>query len=212
MNLQLRFHLPEVTEQIGLLRDKVVQHLSCLNVEPDDIEDVRIILTELAANAIEHGYSGNGYHVCIRIAGETLTISVTDSGKGFPKEYPLPGTLRAKVRKSLRTVGPDETTVLRYGGWGLPLVCAAADRLEVLPALPHGTTVRVTKAVRYAPSVKERGLVPRPTRRRTLRPRLSPTGATSGRARRRSLAYEMLPERNFAEDYEELLPHERAAL
>jgi anti-sigma regulatory factor (Ser/Thr protein kinase) len=150
MNLQLCFHLPEVSEQIVLLRDKVVQHLACLDIEPEDIADVRIVITELAANAIEHGYSGNGYEVSIQVAGASLTISVTDNGKGFPKEYPLPGTLRAKVRKSARFVdSAEDVSGLRYGGWGLPLVCAATDRLEVLPVLPYGTTVRATKKIRY---------------------------------------------------------------
>lgn len=150
MNLQLCFHLPELSEQIVLLRDKVVQHLACLNIEQEDIADARIVITELAANAIEHGYSGSGYEVSIQIAGASLMISVTDTGKGFPKEYPLPGTLRAKVRKSPQLAGSAEGgPVLRYGGWGLPLVCAATDRLEVLPILPRGTTVRATKKIRY---------------------------------------------------------------
>jgi anti-sigma regulatory factor (Ser/Thr protein kinase) len=173
MNLQLRFHLPEVTEQIVLLRDKVVQHLTCLNVDSEDIAEARIIISELAANAIEHGYSGNGYEVRIMVVGASLTICVTDSGKGFPKEYPLPGTLRAKVRKSPHLADSGNgLPVLRYGGWGLPLVCAATDRLEVLPMLPRGTTVRATKNIRYVDAGNAEKSPSRNIHRHELSPRL----------------------------------------
>jgi anti-sigma regulatory factor (Ser/Thr protein kinase) len=80
-----------------------------------------------------------------------VRVTVTDRGGGFPAG-PLapPGTLRSP-NPAIPDLGREaaiDPFEQRFGGWGLPLVHRLADRVEILPNSPHGTTVRAEKRLR----------------------------------------------------------------
>ena len=73
----------------------------------DDLDDVRLMVSELVSNSVRHGslLRGDAITVTADLAGQVLTVDVADLGAGFsPHAMPVP---------------PDRS------GWGLFLV----DRL-----------------------------------------------------------------------------------
>jgi anti-sigma regulatory factor (Ser/Thr protein kinase) len=70
--------------------------------------DVRLLATELVANAIRHGTPP--IELSLALASDRLRVKVADAGDGRPQRRPEPGA---------------------DGGWGLLLVDSAADRWGV---------------------------------------------------------------------------------
>jgi anti-sigma regulatory factor (Ser/Thr protein kinase) len=53
------------------------------NVNEADLETLTCAVGEALANAIEHGGEGDEVEVQCRIDGQTITVTVTDWGRGF---------------------------------------------------------------------------------------------------------------------------------
>jgi anti-sigma regulatory factor (Ser/Thr protein kinase) len=125
-----------------MLRRVSREALSSCKVAPTDVDDLELLVGELATNATRHARAPH-YRVDLELYEGLAVITVTDTGKGFAREsLPLPGT------KRLNDVLPmDGAEMARYGGWGLPLVETLADSVEYLPANPRGTVVRARKCV-----------------------------------------------------------------
>jgi anti-sigma regulatory factor (Ser/Thr protein kinase) len=88
-------------------------------------DDAALIVTELGANALLHTTSGHldgSFHVTLTRSGETVALSVTDTGGTYTAPH------------LTRPTNDDQ-----YGR-GLTLVLALADRLEV-HGHRHGRTV-----------------------------------------------------------------------
>ena len=152
-NAILRFtlDLPEERGYVAGLRKTACCLLASAGVAQEDLDDIEVMIGELATNAVMHACAGS-YHVEIEYFGDRVLVVVSDHGRGFPgMGVPEPGTPR-----------PDPSTngfTERYGGWGLPLVFSLADHVEILPRLPHGTTVRAEKRVGLASARKLAGFV-----------------------------------------------------
>src|SRR5690242_2314275 len=96
-----------------------------IDVAEDDLERVRLALTEACANVVRHAYPDDPgmLDVGVCVDPETVIVEVRDCGVGVIGEPEPPG----------------ETG----GGLGLPLIGMLADRVEITPRLP-GTSVRMT--------------------------------------------------------------------
>lgn len=137
--LHLAFDLPEDKVYVSTLRKTISCLLDGVGVAKSDVEDIELILGELATNVVSHARSDAGYRVGVEWRPDRLWLTVTDQGVGFsPTDLSSPGTERPFE-------GSPDADKKRFGGWGLPLVSHLADRLEILPRIPHGTTVRVEK-------------------------------------------------------------------
>lgn len=136
--LRLTLDLPEGKPYLAGLRRTVRSLLESVGVLGQDVDDIEIMLGELATNAVVHAQAGS-YRVEIEFYGDRVLVTVSDRGQGFPAWHaPSPGTLRPD---SMASGCASE----RYGGWGLPLVYSIADHVEILPAVPQGTTIRAIK-------------------------------------------------------------------
>ena len=137
MSLKLSLDLPEDGAHVRTVRRIGRLMLEDQQVGAEIIEDVEMVLGELCTNVIYHAQSHEGkFQVVMEYFPDRIVIEVTDRGQGFsPTDAPPPGVARPQ--------GAGEEP--RFGGFGLPIVEMLADRLEILPADPHGTTVRAEK-------------------------------------------------------------------
>jgi anti-sigma regulatory factor (Ser/Thr protein kinase) len=97
------------------------------DVADDDIERIRLALTEACANVVRHAYPGDPgmLDVSVCMEPETVMVVVKDRGVG--------------VGLDDRREQPESGA----GGLGLPLIDMLADRVEVAPRHP-GTSIRMT--------------------------------------------------------------------
>lgn len=133
----VRLEVPADPEHLALVR-MVVATTARLDplFDEERIEDLRIIVSEAATNAIEAASAAGGdpaptVVVECRLGPTHLEVVVRDSGSGFD-----PGAV---------TVVPpaSDPERLRYErGLGLPLIRALADEVDIASG-PEGTTVRV---------------------------------------------------------------------
>jgi anti-sigma regulatory factor (Ser/Thr protein kinase) len=100
-------------------------------VDPDAIDDLLVVCSELVTNAILHA-PGHPEHLCLRAEtdGDAVVLEVEDRGRGFA--WP--------VSHALSDVLADEEH-----GRGLFIVEALTDRLGVLKTNDDRTIVRCVK-------------------------------------------------------------------
>ena len=90
--------------------------------DPDVLDDVRLLLSEIVTNSVRHSGSPHGAKIrlAVSVAGRAVRAEVTDGGRGFaPTPRSAPWT--------------------EAGGWGLHLVDSIATRWGV----ERGAPVRV---------------------------------------------------------------------
>lgn len=140
MKILLSLQLPDEVAHIPMLRRVTRETLSSCNASPRDVDDLELLIGELASNAARHARSPH-YRVDLELYDDLAVVTVTDAGSGFKREeVEEVGTERLDDG-----VGMDSFDGERFGGWGLPMVESLADSVEYLPANPHGTVVRASR-------------------------------------------------------------------
>jgi anti-sigma regulatory factor (Ser/Thr protein kinase) len=140
MILRLLLSLPEDTAYIQTARHLSRCLLEDIKVERPIIDEVGIIVGELCTNVISHAESkATHFLVTLEYYKPQVVITVEDEGRGFVREdVPPMGSSR-----------PDGAGGERIGGYGLFLLDGLSDKVDFTMTVPHGTTVRVEKALRY---------------------------------------------------------------
>lgn len=140
LKVMVALDIPEEHSYIGLVRQTVRTLLEHHHAAATDIDDVETVLGELCANVTRHAHSECGcYRVTLEHDDSCVVVIVTDQGCGFdPQELPPVGAPRQ-----------DADGEVRIGGFGLPLVRALADHVEVRLSHPRGTTVRAEKRLSH---------------------------------------------------------------
>jgi len=143
MDLRLSLNLPEDFSHLPMVRRVAREALASFGVAAQDVDDLEALVGELAANAVRHARAHESYQIEVTLCDHQATVTVTDQGVGFSREaVGEAGTERAGDRR-----GGDRGVEERFGGWGLPLVEALADRVEYQTNAPRGTTVRAEKSL-----------------------------------------------------------------
>lgn len=137
MHFLLSFDLPARLDLLLKLRRTIRDALFLGGVVTEDIDELELMIGELATNAACHSQSGL-FRVEVHLTGQRVTITVADTGKGFDHHaVASPGTARS-----------DGEGGERIGGWGIPLVELLADEVTFSTTQPHGTTVCAVKSLR----------------------------------------------------------------
>lgn len=121
----LRIQAPRTVEAVPRLRREVAAWARTTGVNEATIDDLSLVLGELAANAVRHG-SGRRVRVVVGRLGTSIDLRVHDDGPGPPTDPP----------------DPDEGH-----GHGLAIVQALAPGLT-LQRGPDGTTAHVRLPIR----------------------------------------------------------------
>jgi len=114
--------------------------LASFRVDTQDLDDIEALVGELTTNAVRHSGSSAGYQVEVSLSDGAAVVTVTDQGTGFDRA----SVATAGTERAGDDVGGDAEDG-RFGGWGLPLVEALADRVEFAPGKSRGTVVRAEK-------------------------------------------------------------------
>lgn len=125
--------LPDEPEFISLARlsASVIANRAGLSI--DEIEDLKVALSEACTNALRYGCSNDHYYEVKYILNpDYLQITVTDTGIGF--DYDL-------VAEPV--IGGDQV-----GGFGLYLIRSLMDRTEIESKEGQGTKISLFKNLR----------------------------------------------------------------
>ncbi|RZM09157.1 MAG: ATP-binding protein [Pedobacter sp.] len=82
----IAFNLPEAMPYISCLRKTICQLLKAAGISQQEIDDLEVVIGELATNAARHAQGGN-YHVLFELQGNEALVTVTDNGVGFDMKY-----------------------------------------------------------------------------------------------------------------------------
>jgi anti-sigma regulatory factor (Ser/Thr protein kinase) len=118
---------PALPNEMAGLRRKLIQWLNELPLDPDTTHDITLATYEALANVAAHAYpDGHGWaRLQAARSGDTVTVTVTDTGRGIPATRPRKAGLRTS------------------GGRGLLLIDQVTDQSDI-DSGPKGTTVRMT--------------------------------------------------------------------
>ncbi len=137
----IELDLPARVDLVAVARMVIVAAASCGEVlEGDRLDDLRLLTSEAATNAVEANLATeHPGRVCIEaeLGADGLTLSVSDQGPGLPE---LPGEL------SQWTELPDLQApggLQQEGGFGLPLMHLLSSQPVMFLCGDQGTTVKL---------------------------------------------------------------------
>jgi len=127
--------VPALPEYVDLVRLTLYGIASKMKFTFEDIEDMKVAVSEACNNAVLHAYGGEEGKIEIQFVSEAdeLTITVRDYGRSFT-------LMDNKESPSLHGKSIEE---IQSGGLGLYLMQALMDRVEVLQ--DGSTAVVLTK-------------------------------------------------------------------
>ncbi|HJH11400.1 MAG TPA: anti-sigma B factor RsbW [Metalysinibacillus jejuensis] len=130
---------PAKSQYVSVIRLTVSSLASRIGFSYDDIEDLKIAVSEAVTNVVHHAYEGAGEMVIgCAMYEEKIELMISDYGSSFEYE-----TVKS-------TVGPyhNEQSIenLREGGLGLYLMDALMDEV-LLANNDSGVTVFMTKYI-----------------------------------------------------------------
>ncbi|BBI35302.1 anti-sigma B factor RsbW [Cohnella abietis] len=131
----VKLTVPAQPEFVDLVRLTLYGIASKMKFTFEDIEDMKVAVSEACNNAVLHAYDGEDgkIEVEFEMHANELSITVRDSGRSFT-------VAENKETPSLHGKTIDE---IQSGGLGLYLMQALMDRVEVRHE--GGTTVLLTK-------------------------------------------------------------------
>ncbi|NBV41510.1 anti-sigma B factor RsbW [bacterium] len=129
--------IPSESSFVGVVRLAISGVASRMNFSIDEIEDIKVAVSEACTNAVQHAYGTDPGIVTVRaiLHPDKLELVVEDSGKGFDT---------GNVVSSKRDGANDSLFGL---GLGLTFIKSLMDYSEVTSVPGTGTTVRMEKNV-----------------------------------------------------------------
>lgn len=131
----MKMTVPAQVEYVDLVRLMLYGIASKMKFSFEEIEDMKVAVSEAVNNAVLHAYQGEDgeIEITFAISEEELTIGVHDHGVSFEPADKIEAA-------SLQGKSIDE---IQSGGLGLYLMQALMDRVEVKRA--EGTSVKLVK-------------------------------------------------------------------
>ncbi|QGP94050.1 Anti-sigma F factor [Neomoorella glycerini] len=122
-------------ENVGLARVAVATFAAQVDMTLNELEEIKVAVSEAVSNAIIHGYNGEPRGI-VRVAVERteagLVITVEDKGCGIPDV--------ALAMQPAYSTDPERM------GLGFAFMQSFMDELEVTSEVNRGTRVRMFKA------------------------------------------------------------------
>ena len=137
--LEIKMTIPAASEYVGVIRLAISGIATRMNFTIEEIEDIKISISEACTNAIQHAYGENpdatNAHIDVKaiVHKDKLEIIVNDYGKGF--DLNILGTEEQK-RNSREKLGL---------GLGLTFIKSLMDDAEFTSIEGQGTVIRMVK-------------------------------------------------------------------
>ncbi|BCV21757.1 anti-sigma F factor [Moorella sp. Hama-1] len=126
-------------ENVGLARVAVAAFAAQVDMTLNELEEIKVAVSEAVSNAIIHGYEGQPrgtVRVTVERTGAGLVITVTDQGKG--------------ISDIALAMQPAYSTDPERMGLGFAFMQSFMDELEVTSEVNRGTRVRMLKTTKQA--------------------------------------------------------------
>lgn len=126
--------IPHRSEYISLIRLTVASIANRMGFDIEDIEDIKVALSEACSNAIMHGGCDVSDNFIIQFLMEqaSLTISVSDFGKGY----------------DANSLKEPRTEELNEGGLGIFIIKSLMDDVSINTGNNQGTSIKMIKNLR----------------------------------------------------------------
>lgn len=138
---KVEIKIPNKSEYVGVVRLAVAGIANRMNFTIEDIEDIKIAVSEACANAVRYAYPNDilGYiDVTCLPQKDKLEITVKDSGIGFdPKNIH-----KSKVKKETSQASKSDNL-----GLGFVFMQSLMDKVDLSSSPNKGTTVHLVKKV-----------------------------------------------------------------
>jgi anti-sigma regulatory factor (Ser/Thr protein kinase) len=113
--------ITNLLDEIPPATELAAQWLVSRGVTRDETHFARLVIDEVVSNCVKYGYDDSAEHLIeieILIAGERMTIAITDDGHFFdPRDHPEPDTSLPVEQRPI-------------GGLGIHLLRKMADHIE----------------------------------------------------------------------------------
>ena len=133
----IKFEFPSRSVNEGFARAAAAAFAAQLDPTMDELGDIKTAVSEAVTNCIVHAYPDSLGKVTMRLrilGGDTLEISVKDSGRGIEDV--------ARAREPLFTTGGEERS-----GMGFTIMESFMDKLTVRSRPGKGTTVTMRRTI-----------------------------------------------------------------
>jgi stage II sporulation protein AB (anti-sigma F factor) len=137
---RLKMLFPSTSENVGIARVAAAAFAAQVDLTLNDIEEIKVAVSEAISNAIIHGYADNPGEIEFTLAlyDDRLEFTITDHGRGI-----------ADIEQARR---PSFTTAPERMGLGFVFMESFMDELVVESAVGEGTTVRMVKKFEANPA------------------------------------------------------------
>lgn len=135
---QMKLSFTSRSENEAFARITVAAFVSQLDPTLEQLDEIKTVVSEAVTNAIIHGYDGSAEGIVsveAEIDGDTVTISISDQGKGI-EDLEL-------ARQPLFTSRPE----LERSGMGFTIMENFMDAFEVVSTESGGTSLRMKKRI-----------------------------------------------------------------
>jgi len=143
----MQLQIPALADHIDIVRLCLFGIASKMGFSYEDIEDMKVAVSEACNNAILHKHQDDKQgiiDICFEMDDSALSIIIKDNGPGFDFE---------ETTKKASPLRETEVADLRIGGLGIYLMQALMDKVEVMTG--NGTVVIMTKFKTSTNSAKE---------------------------------------------------------
>ncbi|SMP58291.1 ATP-binding protein [Anoxynatronum buryatiense] len=130
----IELSIPHRSEYVSMIRLTVTAIASSMGFDIEDIEDIKVALSEACSNAIMHGGCSAEENFVVQFIREQkrLTISVSDFGKGY----------------SVQTLQDPKLEELNEGGLGIFIIRSLMDDVKIKTGSSQGTSITMIKNLR----------------------------------------------------------------
>lgn len=138
----IEMKVPAKAEYVGVVRLSISGIANRMGFTYEEIEDLKVSISEALTNAVNHAYEDGDGDVTIGfgVYDDRLEVMVADHGGSFDLKEIKGGIGPYKHTESVET--------LREGGFGLFLINALMDKVEINNN--HGVIVLMTKYLQEA--------------------------------------------------------------
>lgn len=133
---KIRLEFISKGENVALARITVAALVSQLELTLNDLEEIKVAVSEAVSNAIIHGYQNNPEGIVTvtgEIAGDMIMIQIIDQGVGIPDIN--------------RAMEPEYTTDPERMGLGFIFMKSFMDEVSVESKVGCGTKVSLIKRI-----------------------------------------------------------------
>ncbi|AYB42176.1 anti-sigma B factor RsbW [Paenibacillus lautus] len=134
---RVTLNLPASAEYVDIVRLNLYGIASKMGFSYEEIEDMKVAVSEACNNSVLYAYSQEGgmVEVLFQVAGESLSITVRDEGESFDSVGAVGN----------RTLHDKDLSEVQIGGLGFYLMEALMDEVSVTNQAGKGTEVTLTK-------------------------------------------------------------------